>query len=421
MPTEIEFQVAAREGPWRAEVLAILREVAGFTADVRMATYEEEQAAAHPWIWRSWVLAAMSEITLTPEPYPRISGVAHNEGLRRAEFLSELAAGAGVTVPISGNFEYQIAAHEGLWKAEVLACLFEINGGPPLVTDYDRDMAVNPKLWWEVIVGLAEGVGGGGISEAVEASLLLLIPTEGLYKDTAGTIPATLAGDKIAAWKDMRNGLMFTQATVANQPTLQFVEGKPVVRFGGGVASTLVLSHNFPGITVNSSGIFGYYPGVDSYTIFDGPNGVPSTYTRYGPTGMAFAGLFLSDFNTGAFMPVPASGKMVMSISSQEASYNGRINGAQIVSAAARPVVNTGSAWTIGVNSALEAGTYYTGDIFGIAIYSTPPGTSHADHTAGVADIEDYISGFYPDAAPPTADSTLITADSTLVTADAIP
>jgi hypothetical protein len=57
----------------------------------------------------------------------------------------------------------------------------------------------------------------------------------GLYKDTAMTIPATTAGDAIAAWRDevTGNGLYATQATAGFRPTLQFVSGRPVVRFDG--------------------------------------------------------------------------------------------------------------------------------------------------------------------------------------------
>ncbi len=57
----------------------------------------------------------------------------------------------------------------------------------------------------------------------------------GLYKDTASTIPATTAGDSIAAWRDELNGSGFAalQDNATKRPTLQFVNGKPVVRFDG--------------------------------------------------------------------------------------------------------------------------------------------------------------------------------------------
>lgn len=57
----------------------------------------------------------------------------------------------------------------------------------------------------------------------------------GLYTDTACTTPATTAGDLIAAWKDElgTSGIVFTQATSGNRPTLQFDSGVPVVRFNG--------------------------------------------------------------------------------------------------------------------------------------------------------------------------------------------
>lgn len=58
----------------------------------------------------------------------------------------------------------------------------------------------------------------------------------GLYKDVACTIPATLAGDSIAAWKDVITGSnkIVSQTDPVWRPTLQFAaNGIPVVRFVG--------------------------------------------------------------------------------------------------------------------------------------------------------------------------------------------
>ena len=60
----------------------------------------------------------------------------------------------------------------------------------------------------------------------------------GLYTDTAGTIPATAPGDKIARWDDVvtDSGLYLSQGTESRRPELQFEKNKsgiwtPVVRF----------------------------------------------------------------------------------------------------------------------------------------------------------------------------------------------
>jgi hypothetical protein len=48
----------------------------------------------------------------------------------------------------------------------------------------------------------------------------------GLWQDTSATIPATLAGDPVAAFTDVISGsaVAFTQSTSTQQPTLQFVQ-----------------------------------------------------------------------------------------------------------------------------------------------------------------------------------------------------
>lgn len=59
----------------------------------------------------------------------------------------------------------------------------------------------------------------------------------GLYKDTACTIPALLAGDSVAAWRDElgTSGLVATQSNAVKQPVLAFDDdGFPVLRFDGG-------------------------------------------------------------------------------------------------------------------------------------------------------------------------------------------
>ncbi len=252
--------------------------------------------------------------------------------------------------------------------------------------------ALRPSLSPVLRAGKRGKASSSGPPPAAQAAQLLLVPTAGLFKDVAGTIPATLAGDKIACWKDMRNGLMFTQANVSQQPMLAFVSGKPVVRvdvFG----QHLVLSHTFAGITVNSSAVFGYYATTGDYTVFDGPNDV-STFTRASANGKAYPGTFLGA-RLVAWMDVPASSKLVMSLSRQEGSYNGRINGVESASSPVQTLNNTGGVWKIGLSVGL-GGTSFLGDIFGIAIYSTPAGTAAATHIAGVAEIENYISGFYP-------------------------
>lgn len=57
----------------------------------------------------------------------------------------------------------------------------------------------------------------------------------GLYQDVAMTIPATDAGHVVAAWRDEigESGVVFTQATAANRPILQFEGGIPVLDFDG--------------------------------------------------------------------------------------------------------------------------------------------------------------------------------------------
>jgi hypothetical protein len=57
----------------------------------------------------------------------------------------------------------------------------------------------------------------------------------GLYQDTACTIPATADGHPVAAWRDelSASGLVAIQSVTTKQPKLQFVSGKPVLRFDG--------------------------------------------------------------------------------------------------------------------------------------------------------------------------------------------
>ena len=74
----------------------------------------------------------------------------------------------------------------------------------------------------------------------------------GLYTDTAGTIPATAPGDKIARWDDVitDSGLYLSQGTESLRPELQFEKNKsgiwtPVVRFfGSGTPDRLTSSTN---------------------------------------------------------------------------------------------------------------------------------------------------------------------------------
>jgi hypothetical protein len=64
--------------------------------------------------------------------------------------------------------------------------------------------------------------------------ILWLEADAGLYKDTAGTIPATADGDLVALWKDQGpGGNDVKQATSGNRPILKtsIVNAKPVVRF----------------------------------------------------------------------------------------------------------------------------------------------------------------------------------------------
>lgn len=65
--------------------------------------------------------------------------------------------------------------------------------------------------------------------------LLILQADRGLYKDTACTIPATVAGDIIKGWKDEMtgSGMIAIQATDSKAPTLQFEGGVPVVEWDG--------------------------------------------------------------------------------------------------------------------------------------------------------------------------------------------
>lgn len=57
----------------------------------------------------------------------------------------------------------------------------------------------------------------------------------GLYKDVACTIPATLEGDLVAAWKDElgSSGIVLVQADSAKRPVLTFVSGLPYLHFDG--------------------------------------------------------------------------------------------------------------------------------------------------------------------------------------------
>lgn len=70
----------------------------------------------------------------------------------------------------------------------------------------------------------------------------------GLYKDTACSQPATLAGDSIAAWRDewSGKGLTMLQATAGSRPILALVAGKWVVRFDGVDDYLAVTGASFP-------------------------------------------------------------------------------------------------------------------------------------------------------------------------------
>ena len=57
---------------------------------------------------------------------------------------------------------------------------------------------------------------------------LWLDPSWGVFTDTAATTPANI-GDAVAAWRCRATGVMFTQETLANRPTLQAANGRPWV------------------------------------------------------------------------------------------------------------------------------------------------------------------------------------------------
>jgi hypothetical protein len=84
----------------------------------------------------------------------------------------------------------------------------------------------------------AEGwqdVGGGGAMPVMRLTAYNRLAPVGLYKDTACTIPATEAGDLIAAWRDeiSGSGLVAVQAVSNKRPILRFVSGMPTLDFDG--------------------------------------------------------------------------------------------------------------------------------------------------------------------------------------------
>lgn len=102
----------------------------------------------------------------------------------------------------------------------------------------------------------------------------------GLYQDTAFTIPATTAGQSIAAWRDELSGsaLIATQSVSTKRPTLRFTNGIPWLEFDGiddwldvGVMGGQVLYST--GIKSSVVGAWSNYFGtIDKSTDIDGNN-----------------------------------------------------------------------------------------------------------------------------------------------------
>ncbi|RYD33658.1 MAG: hypothetical protein EOP87_10615 [Verrucomicrobiaceae bacterium] len=80
-----------------------------------------------------------------------------------------------------------------------------------------------------------QDAGGGAPAPSVKLIAHRRLAPLGLYKDTACTIPATAAGDLIAAWRDelSGSGLVAVQEETGKRPVLRFVAGKPVIHFDG--------------------------------------------------------------------------------------------------------------------------------------------------------------------------------------------
>lgn len=55
----------------------------------------------------------------------------------------------------------------------------------------------------------------------------------GVFSGAAGSYTPAAFGDTVSLWVDRAAGIQFVQATLANRPTLQVVNGRPVVRSSG--------------------------------------------------------------------------------------------------------------------------------------------------------------------------------------------
>lgn len=74
---------------------------------------------------------------------------------------------------------------------------------------------------------------------------LCLPGVEYCFSNDAGTTPCAI-GDQVAVWKDTNGNTIFTQTTAANRPTLQFAQGRHVVRMDAtndGMTSSYVLDN----------------------------------------------------------------------------------------------------------------------------------------------------------------------------------
>jgi hypothetical protein len=220
----------------------------------------------------------------------------------------------------------------------------------------------------------------------------------GLFKDTAGTTPATADGDLVALWKD-QSGLVndVIQATSGNRPVLKLaiLNGKPVLRFvrasSQSMATTGSVAHGigtgdfwFAAVYALSTGA-----GTSFNTIFSNGSCAPAFYLPVANVGSA----------EGFYLGIDHLFTTTLAASTAFLTEMGRISGtvkAWNSSGGAAPALDatTFAIATSIANASLfvgndNSGGFFTGDIAELFLYKAS--LNSTDQTS----LENYLRNKY--------------------------
>lgn len=190
----------------------------------------------------------------------------------------------------------------------------------------------------------------------------------GLYQDTACTVPATEAGDLIAAWRDeiSDSGLTALQATEGKRPELQFVSGVPCVRNSSGkylsIPSNVIGNADDQTIAVGAKISVSGFGGVITSKL-DVTDNQPAIDVEPGPTFAAVFASLSGSFLTVASDTSPHSVVAIRDGVKGRLTYDGTLIG-ETPDIVGEPVSYATETW-IGTYRVSEA-NYLSGDIYAI-------------------------------------------------------